>query len=145
MAAVSSARASTAGGLRGLQILGQSSGHSGGYGGSYSPRSSDSSGRPRATLPRPEWRPDHTVSACEEPGCCAPFTLLNRRHHCRGCGGLFCNECTGVRIALPQLGYHKDTPQRVCAECAAVALEALSEARRCRVPSLNLAAAVESE
>ena len=39
--------------------------------------------------------------------------MVNRRHHCRHCGSIFCKKCAGGRVLLPRLGY--DTPQRACA------------------------------
>ena len=59
--------------------------------------------------------PDSQVSACSE--CNLPFNpFIRRRHHCRACGNVFCDECTADRVTMPSLGY--TTPQRVCHECA---------------------------
>jgi len=49
------------------------------------------------------------------------FVLVNlvfftRRHHCRNCGGIFCDECSSKRTRIAQLGY--DEPVRVCDICA---------------------------
>ena len=71
-----------------------------------------------ATLPpgvvfRPPWADDKTSRACKS--CYAPFTLVNRRHHCRACGDIFCKKCAGWKVDLPRLGYA--TPQRVCQGC----------------------------
>lgn len=41
-----------------------------------------------------KWKVD--TSRCNE--CKAPFTLLNRRHHCRICGDVFCSLCCANRI-----------------------------------------------
>lgn len=44
------------------------------------------------------WELDKEVSECR--GCHRPFSVTIRRHHCRNCGGIFCDECTltGVEI-----------------------------------------------
>jgi hypothetical protein len=42
------------------------------------------------------------------------FSLFNRRHHCRRCGGIFCAKCTDRRITLA--GFAKE-PVRVCRVC----------------------------
>lgn len=47
--------------------------------------------------------------------CSVRFTLMERRHHCRMCGGLFCNKCTRFRTPLPRLKMY--SPVRVCEEC----------------------------
>nr|XP_043636882.1 1-phosphatidylinositol-3-phosphate 5-kinase FAB1B-like [Erigeron canadensis] len=37
------------------------------------------------------WMPDHSCRVCYD--CDSPFTLFNRRHHCRFCGRVFCGNC----------------------------------------------------
>lgn len=62
---------------------------------------------------RPVPQADADVLSC---GICeAPFSLTNRRHHCRSCGQIVCGSCSIQRIALPKLGYGK--PVRACATC----------------------------
>lgn len=39
-----------------------------------------------------DWIPDINVNNCLE--CGTHFNLVKRRHHCRNCGGIFCNECS---------------------------------------------------
>lgn len=39
------------------------------------------------------WQDDNTVKAC--PICRRTFNFFNRRHHCRRCGKIFCNDCCG--------------------------------------------------
>ena len=40
------------------------------------------------------WKKDSEREACA--ACKSAFTFFNRRHHCRGCGDLFCKSCSGV-------------------------------------------------
>ncbi|KAF8117705.1 hypothetical protein N665_0008s0059 [Sinapis alba] len=47
-------------------------------------------------------------------GCSSQFTFINRKHHCRRCGGLFCGSCTQQRMSLRGQG---DTPVRICDPC----------------------------
>eukprot|EP01100_Stratorugosa_tubuloviscum_P014664 TRINITY_DN798_c1_g2_i1.p1 TRINITY_DN798_c1_g2~~TRINITY_DN798_c1_g2_i1.p1 ORF type:complete len:287 (-),score=138.21 TRINITY_DN798_c1_g2_i1:100-960(-) len=61
----------------------------------------------------PAWAPDHDFKLCLQ--CDSPFGVVNRRHHCRHCGGVFCNTCTSKRISVPRLRI--DEPCRVCDEC----------------------------
>ncbi|XP_053317858.1 lateral signaling target protein 2 homolog isoform X2 [Spea bombifrons] len=60
----------------------------------------------------PEWVPDSACNQCS--CCCAPFTLLRRRHHCRSCGKIFCSRCSAYTTSLPRL---PKTPVRVCSHC----------------------------
>lgn len=39
-----------------------------------------------------EWAPDELVKLC--PDCGKEFTLARRRHHCRVCGAITCNNCS---------------------------------------------------
>lgn len=48
----------------------------------------------------PAWQPDAEVSEC--PICKRQFTFLFRRHHCRKCGRVVCNECSPHRITIPR-------------------------------------------
>ncbi|KAG6371497.1 FYVE zinc finger-domain-containing protein [Boletus reticuloceps] len=45
-------------------------------------------------LPKNLWKPDTLASACDNFYCRVKFTVLERRHHCRKCGGVFCRRCT---------------------------------------------------
>lgn len=60
----------------------------------------------------PRWQPDADVAEC--PICHRPFTLWFRRHHCRKCGRVVCNECSPHRITIPRQyivqppGYEED-------------------------------------
>eukprot|EP01121_Diplochlamys_sp_Union-15-3_P002753 TRINITY_DN1252_c0_g1_i2.p1 TRINITY_DN1252_c0_g1~~TRINITY_DN1252_c0_g1_i2.p1 ORF type:complete len:209 (-),score=19.14 TRINITY_DN1252_c0_g1_i2:113-739(-) len=63
-------------------------------------------------LLRPCWKRDDSVLSCES--CHRRFSIRRRRHHCRNCGGIFCNGCM-KRQSLPRLNYN--TPVRVCIGC----------------------------
>lgn len=48
----------------------------------------------------PEWQDDSEVTAC--PICKRQFYFLFRKHHCRRCGRVICNDCSPHRITLPR-------------------------------------------
>jgi hypothetical protein len=70
------------------------------------------------------WKADKEVEACENSNCKKAFTFYRRKHHCRRCGGIFCDACTTRRITLRNpltengrvVGTVADC--RVCADCA---------------------------
>ncbi|KAJ7296575.1 hypothetical protein O6H91_Y114500 [Diphasiastrum complanatum] len=65
--------------------------------------------------PRPAARGSSWVldaSHCQ--ACASPFSIFNRKHHCRRCGSLFCGTCTQQRIVLRGQG---DGPVRICEAC----------------------------
>ncbi|KIK91544.1 hypothetical protein PAXRUDRAFT_149288 [Paxillus rubicundulus Ve08.2h10] len=45
-------------------------------------------------LPKNLWKPDALASTCDNFYCRVKFSVLERRHHCRKCGGVFCHQCT---------------------------------------------------
>ncbi|PWA79270.1 Tetratricopeptide-like helical [Artemisia annua] len=54
------------------------------------------------------------VDASHCQGCSSAFTFINRKHHCRRCGGLFCGSCTQQRMYLRGQG---EAPVRICEPC----------------------------
>jgi len=60
------------------------------------------------------WVLDNSVSKCSI--CETTFSFLVRRHHCRSCGKIFCDQCTSTKRPLKNLGYN--TPVRLCDICA---------------------------
>lgn len=63
----------------------------------------------------PRWLPDSSATACML--CGVRFhPIICSRHHCRFCGGLFCNECSKGRSLLP-VKFRASDPQRVCDVC----------------------------
>lgn len=68
------------------------------------------------------WIPDERVKRCY--ACNAHFTAYRRKHHCRGCGRIFCNGCSSHRMVIPTfwLTYAPspaipDKVQRMCGTC----------------------------
>ena len=70
--------------------------------------------------------PDAMALLCQS--CGTSFSLLMRRHHCRCCGGVFCDVCSGRRTAVPGWGY--EDPVRVCDECFTLEEQQLPVLRR---------------
>ncbi|XP_071730093.1 uncharacterized protein [Rutidosis leptorrhynchoides] len=63
----------------------------------------------------PKWLADSAASYCML--CNVRFhPILCSRHHCRFCGGIFCNDCSKGRSLLPAK-FLKGDPQRVCDVC----------------------------
>jgi hypothetical protein len=65
------------------------------------------------------WQDDSSTNVCTQPGCSTPFTLFNRRHHCRKCGGIFCGTHSQQRVQLNEHAlFHPDGElQRACDTC----------------------------
>jgi len=59
-----------------------------------------------------KWDRDSEHNSCYQ--CSGRFGLLNRRHHCRDCGHIFCHSCSEHQITGVQ-GY--TTAVRCCDEC----------------------------
>lgn len=80
-----------------------------------------------ASEPQARWKADAEAKACEK--CGKSFTTFTRRHHCRRCGGIFCDACTKqrrtLRDPLTENGRAKGDVKdcRVCDPCAAVVSE----------------------
>ncbi|CAI0424245.1 unnamed protein product, partial [Linum tenue] len=54
------------------------------------------------------------LSSLPPAAIASQFTFINRKHHCRRCGGLFCGTCTQQRMVLRGQG---DSPVRICDPC----------------------------
>ncbi|CUE86164.1 zinc finger protein, putative [Bodo saltans] len=61
------------------------------------------------------WKKDDEVSKCD--GCSSAFGILVRRHHCRSCGGIFCNPCSSHALIIAVI--NPSETQRVCDSCHA--------------------------
>jgi lipid-binding SYLF domain-containing protein len=62
----------------------------------------------------PRWVPDEEMETCSR--CRSDFDWVNRRHHCRHCGAVFCQNCSPNRSLLP-VAFGERDPQRVCVTC----------------------------
>ncbi|KAF5361598.1 hypothetical protein D9758_007326 [Tetrapyrgos nigripes] len=87
-------------------------------------------------MPKHLWKSDSLAAVCDSFYCRTRFTLLERRHHCRKCGGIFCRLCSSHSTplldtsSLPFLHPPRNTPivkyasptspvvqARVCDDC----------------------------
>lgn len=74
-----------------------------------------------------QWVSDERVQQCTS--CRIEFSLMRRKHHCRGCGRIFCHYCSAHQIIIPTFVQHfiastptrvdesLQTPKRVCNAC----------------------------
>lgn len=62
----------------------------------------------------PIWKPDSETNNCSGCGCQLSFFV--RKHHCRGCGGIFCSDCLSNKIIIKNIS---QKPCKVCAACFA--------------------------
>ena len=48
-----------------------------------------------------KWKNDTEVTECTN--CLIEFSLRVRKHHCRGCGDIFCNDCSSKQVFMSNL------------------------------------------
>uniref|UniRef100_A0A7S4PNV2 FYVE-type domain-containing protein n=1 Tax=Paramoeba aestuarina TaxID=180227 RepID=A0A7S4PNV2_9EUKA len=61
-----------------------------------------------------KWVPDPEENNCSK--CAAEFGFVTRRHHCRVCGHIFCDNCCKNYNSFPETLHHHDRV-RVCSDC----------------------------
>lgn len=59
--------------------------------------------------------PDHLVNNCQK--CNLSFNMLNRKHHCRMCGKIFCHTCSQYKEIIPDFYLEKSQPVKICYSC----------------------------
>ncbi|XP_059286492.1 1-phosphatidylinositol-3-phosphate 5-kinase FAB1B [Lycium ferocissimum] len=71
------------------------------------------------SVSRDFWMPDQSCRVCYE--CDSQFTVINRRHHCRLCGRIFCAKCASNTVPVPneepKAGREDGERIRVCNFC----------------------------
>jgi len=63
------------------------------------------------------WEPDSEAVTCKI--CEKDFNIARRKHHCRSCGGIFCDKCSDNKMELPSSA----KKLRVCDNCYIMMLE----------------------
>ncbi|KAM7389546.1 hypothetical protein PAMP_023516 [Pampus punctatissimus] len=63
------------------------------------------------------WLKDDEATHCKQ--CQKEFSIARRKHHCRNCGDIYCNNCSGNELALPSY----PRPVRVCDMCHSLLLQ----------------------
>jgi len=59
------------------------------------------------------WQDEELVKEC---GICSKvFSLMNRKHHCRCCGFVYCASCSATFAPLPSVGIYVSV--RICDKC----------------------------
>lgn len=58
----------------------------------------------------PDWADGNCCHRCR-----TQFTVVQRKHHCRNCGQIFCNKCSSRSCPIPHFGIEKEV--RVCEAC----------------------------
>lgn len=58
----------------------------------------------------PDWADGECCHRCR-----VQFSLVQRKHHCRNCGQIFCQKCSSQTAPIPRFGIEKEV--RVCEAC----------------------------
>ncbi|KAH8037268.1 hypothetical protein HPB51_009711 [Rhipicephalus microplus] len=74
----------------------------------------------------PEWADGDCCHRCR-----VQFSLVQRKHHCRNCGQIFCQKCSSQNAPIPRFGIEKEV--RVCEACFEK-LSAASKALAAKAP-----------
>ncbi|KAG6971278.1 hypothetical protein JG688_00004499 [Phytophthora aleatoria] len=85
------------------------------------------------------WAEDHEALEC---GCCQnPFTFYRRKHHCRECGVIICNDCSMSRAVVEGT----EGRARLCDKCVKGSIPDLLELLRDEDPDKKRTAVVALE
>lgn len=68
---------------------------------------------------RHHWKPSEGRSACYNRSCRKQFSLIDRSHHCRKCGEVFCAKCVAYQRRLNRLAHFDPDGElvKVCQKC----------------------------
>ncbi|KAM9957790.1 hypothetical protein ACTFIW_012761 [Dictyostelium discoideum] len=61
----------------------------------------------------PKWKDESSITNCNL--CDNTFTIIRRTHHCRACGGVFCEACSNQKVCL--YGFGVNNKVRICLMC----------------------------
>jgi len=77
--------------------------------------------KPTGAPTRDHWKPDQESAICDHATCKRHFSYFTRRHHCRKCGNIFCDQHSAFEIPLDQDANFnpRGTPSRACGHCYA--------------------------
>jgi len=69
---------------------------------------------------RENWKPDKAAARCTN--CDTKFSVIRRKHHCRGCGDIFCADCSKFEIEFTAQSrfnedHYEEKKKRVCGVC----------------------------
>jgi len=67
------------------------------------------------------WERDSDALSCKL--CDKEFNIARRKHHCRNCGGIFCDSCSDNKMELPSSG----KKLRVCDNCYTLLIDRQSK------------------
>jgi len=62
------------------------------------------------------WVDDYDIQYCQNIECNSLFTFINRKHHCRKCGKVFCSTCTNYRAEIPHYMLSDDSKKGTFAD-----------------------------
>lgn len=74
---------------------------------------------PNGTVTKVHWKPDVSATKCAHISCLRTFSFLERKHHCRKCGDIFCAAHTMYEVRLSSSASFMvgGTQVRSCTKC----------------------------